>query len=286
MRTFFKFVRTKEPKSTDGMGRNSIKLDLAQCAVFERMTSERAGRLIKAIVRYGRDGYEVEDSDIEELFIMFKAQIDEEKREQAEKSQQRAEVNRRYYSSHIKTLRHLKTSEKETESEKEKVTQKEKGKEKEKTLKEKLVKRKDEKEQSAVPSEAEQPTLLPETQEKARKAKGKQRTAFVPPSVEEVVAYCAERDYRDVDAEKFCAYYGSIGWKVGKHDMKDWKLAVVTWHKKQGEIQQQQRQKQRPMGNSMADRAYRMVHFELEDDPEGWKEEARKWEEFKKQHGL
>ncbi len=87
---------------------------------------------------------------------------------------------------------------------------------------------------------------------------------------------------------KFCAYYGSIGWKVGKHPMVNWKLAVVNWHKTQQEKEMlnKQRQQQRPTGNSMADRAYRMLHFELENNPEGWKEEERKYNEYKKIHGL
>ena len=56
-------------------------------------------------------------------------------------------------------------------------------------------------------------------------------TRFTPPTVEEVAAYCRERG-NSVDAERFCDFYASKGWKVGKEPMKDWKAAVRTWEKR------------------------------------------------------
>ena len=53
---------------------------------------------------------------------------------------------------------------------------------------------------------------------------------FVKPTVEEVRAYCQERQ-NGVNPEKFVDYYDSNGWKVGKNPMKDWKAAVRTWEK-------------------------------------------------------
>jgi hypothetical protein len=53
---------------------------------------------------------------------------------------------------------------------------------------------------------------------------------FVPPTLEEVRAYCAERK-NNVDAERFIDYYTSNGWQVGKNKMKDWKAAVRTWER-------------------------------------------------------
>ena len=51
---------------------------------------------------------------------------------------------------------------------------------------------------------------------------------FQVPTVQEVAAYCSERD-NGVIAEKFHAHYQSKGWMVGKNKMKDWKAAVRTW---------------------------------------------------------
>lgn len=53
---------------------------------------------------------------------------------------------------------------------------------------------------------------------------------FVPPTVEEVAAYCRERRNR-VDALRFVDYYTANGWKVGRNAMKDWKACVRTWER-------------------------------------------------------
>lgn len=60
---------------------------------------------------------------------------------------------------------------------------------------------------------------------------------FTPPTVEEVEAYCFERNNR-VDAEKFVDYYNSNGWRVGRNPMKDWKAAVRTWERNDTERKQ------------------------------------------------
>ena len=54
--------------------------------------------------------------------------------------------------------------------------------------------------------------------------------AFTPPTVEEVKAYCLERN-NSVDPEAFVSFYESKGWMIGKNKMKDWKAAVRTWEK-------------------------------------------------------
>jgi hypothetical protein len=57
------------------------------------------------------------------------------------------------------------------------------------------------------------------------------RTRFTVPSLDEVSAYCRERN-NDVDAQRFIDYYTSNGWHVGKNSMKDWKAAVRNWEKR------------------------------------------------------
>lgn len=54
------------------------------------------------------------------------------------------------------------------------------------------------------------------------------RKPFIPPTVEEVGAYCTERG-NSVDPEAFVDFYASKGWMIGKNKMKDWKAAVRTW---------------------------------------------------------
>ena len=53
---------------------------------------------------------------------------------------------------------------------------------------------------------------------------------FVPPTVEDVAAYCRERS-NNIDPEHFVAYYGARGWMLGKGKMKSWKQTVITWEK-------------------------------------------------------
>jgi predicted phage replisome organizer len=59
------------------------------------------------------------------------------------------------------------------------------------------------------------------------------RKRFVPPTIDEVKAYCRERQ-NDVDAERFIDYYTSNGWRVGKNKMRDWEAAVRTWERNTG----------------------------------------------------
>lgn len=59
---------------------------------------------------------------------------------------------------------------------------------------------------------------------------------FCPPTVEEVRAYCLERNNK-VDAQAFVDFYTSKNWMIGKNKMKDWKASVRTWERqtRQGE---------------------------------------------------
>ena len=59
------------------------------------------------------------------------------------------------------------------------------------------------------------------------------RKRFSPPSADEVSTYCRERG-NTVDAEQFCNFYASKGWRVGSQPMRDWKAAVRTWEKREG----------------------------------------------------
>lgn len=59
----------------------------------------------------------------------------------------------------------------------------------------------------------------------------KKSSHFVPPSIDDVNAYCRERN-NGIDPEQFIDFYASKGWKVGSQSMKDWKAAVRTWEKR------------------------------------------------------
>ena len=67
--------------------------------------------------------------------------------------------------------------------------------------------------------------------EKEKDINNKRSRAFVPPTLEEVSAYCKERG-KGVDPNKWYDFYQSKGWMIGKNKMKDWKAAVRTWEPK------------------------------------------------------
>ena len=52
--------------------------------------------------------------------------------------------------------------------------------------------------------------------------------SFIPPTVEEIREYCADRK-NGIDAQTFMDFYASKGWMIGKNKMKDWKAAIRTW---------------------------------------------------------
>ena len=101
---------------------------------------------------------------------------------------------------------------------------------------------------------SKKPTVIPETErfsEKPKKAKEKKkekekekekesieadkpptRKRFTAPTVQEITNYCRDKGC-SIDAERFVDYYESVGWKVGKNQMKDWKAAVRTWQRKE-----------------------------------------------------
>lgn len=57
---------------------------------------------------------------------------------------------------------------------------------------------------------------------------------FTPPTASEVDEYARGRG-TPIDAERFCDFYASKGWKVGKSPMRDWKAAARNWAKRDGE---------------------------------------------------
>ena len=61
-------------------------------------------------------------------------------------------------------------------------------------------------------------------------APGRKDNGFVPPTVDEVDAYCRERE-NGIDAQEFVDFYTANGWVQGKQGkpIRDWKACVRTW---------------------------------------------------------
>jgi hypothetical protein len=89
---------------------------------------------------------------------------------------------------------------------------------------------------------------------------------FKPPTLEEVQAYCKERNNK-VDAEQWLDHYISNGWMVGRVKMKDWKATVRKWEKSNFTKPQQQKKP----GTNFTERVYDSKKLE-----EDWLNKSRK----------
>ena len=57
------------------------------------------------------------------------------------------------------------------------------------------------------------------------------RTKFTPPTLEEIEAYCKERNNK-VNPKAFFDYFTTGGWKDSKgNPVKNWKQKIITWEK-------------------------------------------------------
>ena len=72
---------------------------------------------------------------------------------------------------------------------------------------------------------------------------------FVPPTLEEVQAYCQERGNK-VDPEQFVNFYSAKGWYVGKNKMKDWKAVISKRFDKLRKKQRRKRNTDQKVGSS------------------------------------
>lgn len=65
-----------------------------------------------------------------------------------------------------------------------------------------------------------------------KKQEKKDSVRFVPPTIEEVRAYMAEKGYNTFDAAEWWYFYDGKGWMIGKNKMKNWHSAIATWAKR------------------------------------------------------
>jgi hypothetical protein len=65
---------------------------------------------------------------------------------------------------------------------------------------------------------------------KKNKEKNKEKgSRFAPPTPAQVRQYAESLGHRGFEADRFCDFYTSKGWMVGKSSMKDWHAAVRGW---------------------------------------------------------
>ena len=80
----------------------------------------------------------------------------------------------------------------------------------------------------SAPATTEENTAVVQPEEKPAQEKPKRKN-FVKPTVEEIAAFCKEKNY-GVNAQTFFNYYEANGWKIGRNAMKSWQAAVQNWN--------------------------------------------------------
>ena len=183
--------------------------------LFQNLSDEQAGQLIKAMCFYNKgEEYTPSDPTVTAMFSMVKEGMDHNSDHYDKVCQRRAEAGKKGADKRWKDGKsHSENSKCHSEDGKtcKTLTESESV-----TLTETLT---------------ESESVIPPSEE----SKSRTRKRFRPPTVEEVEAYCFERNNK-VDAERFVDFYSSNGWKVGKNPMKDWKAAVRTWEKRDDNI--------------------------------------------------
>lgn len=90
---------------------------------------------------------------------------------------------------------------------------------------------------------------LPSQNVEEPKRKRYERKRFVPPTLEEIQAYCLERK-NNVDAKKFYDYFTASGWYDSKgNKVKSWKQKVITWEGYGNNSKPKQRYADNPANN-------------------------------------
>ncbi len=87
------------------------------------------------------------------------------------------------------------------------------------------------------------------------------RKVFSTPTVDDVRAYCLERNNK-VDPQSFVDFYESKGWMIGKNKIKDWKAAVRTWERSETKTRQGETAKLTKDNNNFERRRYDMDALE------------------------
>lgn len=91
-----------------------------------------------------------------------------------------------------------------------------------------------------------EPEINNKTEERDRTDKPPKRTHFIPPTVDEVRAYCQAHGYQ-VNPEYFVDYYTANGWMAGKNKMKNWQSAVRNWNRREEEKKSPSKPKREPI---------------------------------------
>ena len=199
--------------------RNSFILYTDYSDHIDSLTLEEKGLLFEALLEYAK-GIEIELSGaVKVAFSFIKAQIDRDSEKYEEVCEKRRSAGKKGGAP-----KGNKNAEKTTKN----------NQKQPKTTKNNLKQTKQPDNDTDTDTDTDNDTdndTENDINTKTKESKKSTRKKFIIPSVEEVRAYCQQRNNR-VDPVAFIAYYTAKDWMIGKNKMKDWKAAVITWERR------------------------------------------------------
>ena len=179
------------------MKKNSFVIYTDCLEQLEVIPDAERGVLFLDVLRYARTGImpNIENPFLKALFLGFKNQIDRDCAKYEEVCKKRAEAGRNGGNQRVANLKQSQASASNTKA-----------------------------------NQADNDNYDSDNVIGIKKSKGK-TSRFTPPTIQEVKSFIDEKGY-SIDAETFIAFYESNGWRVGKNKMKDWRMAIVTWSKR------------------------------------------------------
>ncbi len=190
-------------------------------AAIMTLSDTEAGRLMKALWTYTMTGEQPNLSGVERgVFAMIRLTLSEDEVKDAEISEKRAAAGsaggkQRVANQANASLASIGEANQANALIRIKNKNKNENKNQNKEIREIETEKETEKEKAPEPD-----------QKPAR-----QRPRFVPPTIDQVRAYCQEKKY-GVDPDEFIDFYTSKGWKVGNNPMVDWKASLRTWERR------------------------------------------------------
>lgn len=165
---------------------------------IDKLSREQMGDLFRSILTYVDTGEESEMDDITEMaFGFIRDQIDRDQAKYQETCNRRKEAARKRWDANASFA--LQTDANECKA------------------------------MHPEPEQEPDPEPEPEPDINNKKSRTK-RAAFVPPSIDDIRQYEAEKGYTPSEAETIFNFYNSKGWMVGKNKMTSWRSAVSGWH--------------------------------------------------------
>lgn len=188
---------------------------------WDMLTDEQAGALIKALLRYGKTGeqFQTDDGMLKMAFSFIAAQIDRDCEKWDDVKKKRVEAAQKRWEK--KQTDEMQCDAMQTNANDANASF---------ALQDMQADANDAVNVTVNDTVNVTDTVTVINNNNADKPQKQKRSVFVRPTVEEVAAYCAERN-NGIDAQAFIDFYASKGWMIGKNPMKDWKAAVRTWER-------------------------------------------------------